>query len=91
MYSLDENNIGAAGAQALAEGLLHCTNLSNNCVLNIFLSYGANIFNFFPSHIMQYYCIAGICSWELNYAVWWFTFTATRLIPPKFHVGMYVW
>ena len=62
MYSLDKNSIGAAGAQALAECLLHYTNLSNNCVLNIFLSYGANIYIFFPSHIMQYYCIARICA-----------------------------
>ena len=27
MYSLRENNLGDAGAQALAEGLHHCTNL----------------------------------------------------------------
>jgi hypothetical protein len=27
MYSLDGNNIDDAGAQALAEGLQHCTNL----------------------------------------------------------------
>ena len=26
-YSLDENKIGATGAQALAGGLQHCTNL----------------------------------------------------------------
>ena len=26
-YSLDENNIDAAGAQAVAGGLQHCTNL----------------------------------------------------------------
>ena len=68
MYVHDKNSIGAAGAQALAECLVHCTNLSNNCVLNIFLSYDANICNFFPSHIMHYYCIAEICGWELNYA-----------------------
>ena len=27
MYSLERNNINGAGAQALAEGLQHCTNL----------------------------------------------------------------
>jgi hypothetical protein len=27
IYSLDENKIGDAGAQAVAEGLQHCTNL----------------------------------------------------------------
>ena len=47
MYRLGENNIGYAGAQALAGGLQHCTNLQIFKLVIYVLTH----------HILHFFCI----------------------------------